>query len=98
MHGCCVDSADAPHAQYYAAQLFLQGNRQNLVGGAEETVVFDLVVAIEAGIIMAAILFMKRMSDVTGVESWKLVDGRDSMAASTAMVNASGSTARTVSR
>ncbi len=41
------------------------------------TVVFDLVVAIEAGIIMAAILFMKRMSDVTGVESWKLVDEDD---------------------
>lgn len=41
------------------------------------TVVFDLVVAIEAGIIMAAILFMKRMSDVTGVESWKLADEED---------------------
>ena len=41
------------------------------------TVVFDLVVAIEAGIIMAAILFMKRMSEVTGVESWKLVDEDD---------------------
>lgn len=41
------------------------------------TVVFDLVVAIEAGIIMAAVLFMKRMSDVTGVESWKLADEDD---------------------
>jgi SulP family sulfate permease len=38
------------------------------------TVVFDLVVAIEVGIIMAAILFMKRMSDVTEVEGWKYVD------------------------
>ena len=38
------------------------------------TVVFDLVVAIEVGIIMAAILFMKRMSDVTEVEGWKYLD------------------------
>ena len=35
------------------------------------TVVFDLVVAIEVGIIMAALLFLKRMSDVTEVKSWK---------------------------
>ncbi len=41
------------------------------------TVVFDLVVAIEVGIIMAAILFMKRMSDVTEVEGWKYVDEDD---------------------
>lgn len=38
------------------------------------TVVFDLVVAIEAGILLAAILFMKRMSDVTEVEGWKYID------------------------
>lgn len=38
------------------------------------TVVFDLVVAIETGILLAAVLFMKRMSDVTEVESWKYVD------------------------
>ena len=38
------------------------------------TVVFDLVVAIEVGIVMAAILFMKRMSDVTEVEGWKYLD------------------------
>ncbi len=38
------------------------------------TVVFDLVVAIGVGMIMAAILFMKRMSDVTEVEGWKYVD------------------------
>ena len=31
------------------------------------TVVFDLVVAIEVGILLAAILFMKRMSDVTSM-------------------------------
>ena len=35
------------------------------------TVVFDLVVAIEVGLVLAAILFMKRMSDVTRVEGWK---------------------------
>lgn len=38
------------------------------------TVVFDLVVAIEAGIMFAAILFMKRMSDVTQVEGWKYME------------------------
>lgn len=38
------------------------------------TVVFDLVIAIEAGILLAAILFMKRMSDVTGVEGWKYAE------------------------
>lgn len=41
------------------------------------TVVFDLVIAIEAGILMAAILFMKRMSDVTEVEGWKLIDDEE---------------------
>ncbi|MBR4888236.1 MAG: STAS domain-containing protein [Clostridia bacterium] len=35
------------------------------------TVIFDLVVAIAVGLVLAALLFMKRMSDVTGVESWK---------------------------
>ncbi len=38
------------------------------------TVIFDLVVAIEFGMILACILFMKRMSDVTNVESWKYID------------------------
>lgn len=38
------------------------------------TVVFDLVVAIEVGMILACILFMKRMSDETGVQSWKYVE------------------------
>lgn len=41
------------------------------------TVIFDLVVAIEVGILLAAILFMKRMSDVTEVEGWKYVDEED---------------------
>jgi len=35
------------------------------------TVVFDLVVAIGVGLVLACVLFMKRMSDVTMVESWK---------------------------
>lgn len=34
------------------------------------TVVFDLVVAIEVGMILACLLFMKRMSDESGVKSW----------------------------
>ncbi|MBE5874051.1 MAG: STAS domain-containing protein [Lachnospiraceae bacterium] len=41
------------------------------------TVVFDLVVAIEVGIVCAAFLFMKRMSDVTDVEGWKDVDDEE---------------------
>lgn len=42
------------------------------------TVVFDLVVAIEFGMLVACILFMKRMSDVTNVESWIYAeDGTD---------------------
>lgn len=41
------------------------------------TVVFDLVVAIEVGIVLAALLFMKRMSEVTEVEGWKYVDDED---------------------
>ena len=39
------------------------------------TVIFDLVVAIEFGMVLACLLFMKRMSDVTNVESWKYIDG-----------------------
>lgn len=38
------------------------------------TVVFDLVVAIEVGILMAAVLFMKRMADVSEVSSWKYAE------------------------
>ena len=38
------------------------------------TVVFDLVVAIEVGVLLAAVLFMKRMSEVTQVAGWKDVD------------------------
>lgn len=35
------------------------------------TVVFDLVVAIEVGMILACLLFMKRMSDETALKSWR---------------------------
>lgn len=38
------------------------------------TVVFDLVVAIEVGLVLAALLFMKRMSDVTEVAGWTYID------------------------
>ncbi len=38
------------------------------------TVVFDLVVAIEVGMILTALLFIKRMSDETSVKGWDYVD------------------------
>ncbi len=38
------------------------------------TVIFDLVVAIEFGILAACVLFMKRMSDESTVESWKYTE------------------------
>lgn len=41
------------------------------------TVVFDLVVAIAAGLILAAMLFMKRMADVTEAHAWVDVDDED---------------------
>ncbi len=38
------------------------------------TVVFDLVVAIEIGMLVTCVLFIKRMSEETLVKGWKLVD------------------------
>ncbi|MDD3361568.1 MAG: SulP family inorganic anion transporter [Hespellia sp.] len=38
------------------------------------TVVFDLVVAIEVGMVVAAVLFMKRMADTTELRGWKYMD------------------------
>ena len=38
------------------------------------TVVFDLVVAIEIGMVIACLLFIKRMSEETRVDSWVYVD------------------------
>lgn len=43
------------------------------------TVIFDLVIAIEVGMILAAMLFMKRMSEESGVESWKYDEDADSL-------------------
>ena len=37
------------------------------------TIVFDLVVAIEVGVVLTALLFLKRMADVTEVKSWKYI-------------------------
>ncbi len=41
------------------------------------TVVFDLVVAIEVGMLAACILFMKRMSEESRVRGWKYYDPED---------------------
>ena len=38
------------------------------------TVIFDLVVAIEIGMLLAALLFIKRMSDETSVTGWKYIE------------------------
>ena len=38
------------------------------------TVIFDLVVAIAVGLVLAAMLFLKRMSDETSVNGWKYID------------------------
>lgn len=43
------------------------------------TVIFDLVVAIEVGMILAAMLFMKRMSEETTVKGWEYVDSENDM-------------------
>ncbi|MBR5218521.1 MAG: sulfate permease [Clostridia bacterium] len=41
------------------------------------TVIFDLVVAIEVGMILAVVLFMKRMSDEAEVRGWKYTDAEN---------------------
>ena len=38
------------------------------------TIVFDLVVAIAVGMVLAAMMFMKRMSDETSVNGWTYID------------------------
>lgn len=48
-----------------------------LLGTFFLTVVFDLVVAIEVGVVVSALLFMKRMSEVTDVKSWKYIEEPD---------------------
>lgn len=42
------------------------------------TVIFDLVAAIEFGVIIACILFMKRMSEESGIRRWKYAEVDDS--------------------
>ena len=57
----------------------LKGHRYDalvLVATFVITVVFDLVLAIEVGMVLAAFLFMKRMSDITGLKA-VLVEGPD---------------------
>ncbi len=44
------------------------------------TVVFDLVVAIEVGMFLACLLFLKRISEQTEVQSWKYTDEEDAAA------------------
>lgn len=44
------------------------------------TVVFDLVVAIEVGMVITCVLFLKRMSETTNVKSWIYYDESDSNA------------------
>lgn len=41
------------------------------------TVFFDLVVAIEIGLIVAAALFLKRMAETTDVKGWKYIEDED---------------------
>lgn len=41
------------------------------------TVFFDLVVAIEVGVVLAALLFMKRMAETADVTAWKYTDEPD---------------------
>lgn len=48
-----------------------------LVGTFALTVIFDLVVAIEVGMIVACFLFMKRMADESEVKGWKYFDNED---------------------
>lgn len=51
------------------------------------TVLFDLVVAIEFGMLLAIILFMKRMSDEAEVKEWKYVECVDSQDEKTALLS-----------
>ena len=41
------------------------------------TVFFDLVVAIEIGVVLASLLFMKRMAETTDIKAWKYTDSPD---------------------
>lgn len=41
------------------------------------TIFFDLVVAIEVGVVLAAMLFMKRMAETADIKAWKYTDEPD---------------------
>ncbi len=41
------------------------------------TILFDLVVAIEIGVVLASLLFMKRMAETADVKSWKYTEQPD---------------------
>lgn len=41
------------------------------------TVFFDLVIAIEIGVVLAALLFMKRMAETADIKAWKYTDSPD---------------------
>ena len=41
------------------------------------TIFFDLVVAIEIGVVLAALLFMKRMAETADIKAWKYTDSPD---------------------
>ena len=48
-----------------------------LVATSFLTVFFDLVVAIEIGVVLAALLFMKRMAETADIKAWKYTDSPD---------------------
>lgn len=48
-----------------------------LVAAFTLTVVFDLVIAIGFGLVLASVLFMRRMADVTDVYGWKYIEEED---------------------
>jgi len=50
-----------------------------LISSCILTFAFDLVLAIEVGMVLSCVLFMKRMSDVTDVHGWKYLDDTDNM-------------------
>ncbi len=54
------------------------------------TIVFDLVVAIEVGMILACVLFMKRMSDKAFVREWKFETGAIEMPEATRIYDITG--------
>ncbi len=50
-----------------------------LIASCVLTFAFDLVLAIEVGMVMSCILFMKRMSDVTEVKGWTYLRDMDNL-------------------